>query len=144
MAEDLQQLTPHAAQFMNYCRKIALMPEDRFVRHFRIQLSTTARRQLHTFPPIKECAFPWEPTGFTPNTQLQERSPPLTNAPLPEPETPVAETQVVEPQDEAEEIAPVAQENQVQPNVVPRRRPADDAEYNPGAAGIRYQLLLLL
>jgi sulfur carrier protein ThiS len=144
MDEDLHQLTPHASQFMNYCRKIALMPEDRFVRHFRIQLSTTARRQLHTFPPINsqplECLFPWEPTGFTPNTQLQERSPPLTNAPLPlpeQPETPVAETQVVEPQEEAEEIAPVAQENQVQPNVVPRRRPADDAEYNPGAAGTR-------
>ena len=71
---------------------------------------------------------------------MQERSPPLTNAPLPlpeQPETPVAETQVVEPQEEAEEIAPEAQENQVLPNVVPRRRPADDAEYNPGAAGVR-------
>ena len=69
MDEDLHQLAPQAAQFMNYCRKIALMPEDRFVRHFRIQLSTTARRQLHTFPPINsqplECLFPWEPTGFT-------------------------------------------------------------------------------
>ncbi len=71
-----------AKRLMGWCRKVALMSKEEFSLHYRVSLSTTAKRQLSTFPAIntgpRDIGFPWHPDGFTSNTQIQqERSPPI-------------------------------------------------------------------
>jgi hypothetical protein len=69
-----------ACQLMLYCRSVALMSEEEFLAHYLNQLSSTAKRQLQSYPVInsksRSCTFPWNPSGSV--ESRQEPSPAIS------------------------------------------------------------------
>lgn len=77
-----------AFQFMNYCRKVAILDQESFLREYDT-LSGTAKRQINSFPAVNRMPsvvqFPWIIPGYTKHSQANQSlpSPPLPNAVLP-------------------------------------------------------------
>ena len=81
-----------AFKIMNFCRKVAVMSQEDWIREYRSNLTGTEKRKLATIRCINSnpitCLFPWDPTTNT-AVNPQERTPPMPNAvppnlPLPE------------------------------------------------------------
>lgn len=84
-----------AFKIMNFCRKVAVMSQEDWIREYRNNLTGSDRRKLATIRYINSnpiiCLFPWDPTTNTADNP-QERTPPLANAVppnLPVPDQPI-------------------------------------------------------
>ena len=88
--------TNEALKIMNFCRKVAVMSQEDWIREYRSNLTGTDKRKLATIRYISSnpiiCQFPWDPTTNT-AVNPQERTPPMPNAvpPLTVPERPEAD-----------------------------------------------------